>query len=574
MKIEREHQVKTSFGLAMDGGRSELTAYRLPFNSTVSMSSLCTVSLTPTDIVKLREAVLNEWYVKFELDGLPAYAFLGRVANEQSVDQHDEALEALGVIQPVSRPAQLFTSYSFDISIHEDRVVEINVSADPDKVHHLGVRPKRERRKKTSSAAGGTGSAPILSAAEFEIHFTYTVRWKHAMDGASMSGSSRLDKYHKQALETHHMEIHWVSILSSCLTVLLLVAFLAVVLVRALRRDVDQYELGLRMTGGVGMEDAGWKLIARDVFRFPPHRNTFAALVGNGYQLLALAACLLVLSVLGHIHATNRAGMRMAVMVLYAFTSGMAGYQAAAYYRQLQGDKWVGNILLTCSIMAVPAFSVGIWNNTIAVFYGSIAALPVWAVALVILLWALVTVPLQVLGGIIGKNRHAKFAAPVATNKYAREIPPQPWFTQWYAQMGLGGLIPFASIYIELHYIFASIWTHKVYAVYSVLAIIFVMLLLTTAFVSIACTYFQLEAEDCRWWWRSFGLGAAVGGYFMGYATLWFFTHGQMSGLLQCSMYFGSNALFALALALILGTVAWRASLTFVRNIYRFVKAD
>ena len=44
---------------------------------------------------------------------------------------------------------------------------------------------------------------------------------------------------------------------------------------------------------------------------------------------------------------------------------------------------------------------------------------------------------------------------------------------------------------------------------YGVLAIASVMLVLVTAFITIALTYFQLAIEDHRWWWRSFFSGGA-----------------------------------------------------------------
>lgn len=47
-----------------------------------------------------------------------------------------------------------------------------------------------------------------------------------------------------------------------------------------------------------------------------------------------------------------------------------------------------------------------------------------------------------------------------------------------------------------------------------------------------------------------------------------------MSGLLQVSFYFGYNALISYAFFIMLGTVGWRASLSFVRAIYRAVKHD
>ena len=77
--------------------------------------------------------------------------------------------------------------------------------------------------------------------------------------------------------------------------------------------------------------------------------------------------------------------------------------------------------------------------------------------------------------------------------------------------LGGAGFLPFSAIYIELYYIFASVWGHKVYTIYSILFIVFIILIIVTAFITIALTYFQLAVEDHSWWWRSFVCGGSTG---------------------------------------------------------------
>jgi hypothetical protein len=48
------------------------------------------------------------------------------------------------------------------------------------------------------------------------------------------------------------------------------------------------------------------------------------------------------------------------------------------------------------------------------------------------------------------------------TTKFPRDIPPLPWYRTTGPQMLMAGFLPFSAIYIELYYIFASIWGHKV----------------------------------------------------------------------------------------------------------------
>ena len=47
----------------------------------------------------------------------------------------------------------------------------------------------------------------------------------------------------------------------------------------------------------------------------------------------------------------------------------------------------------------------------------STAALPFGTIVIILLIWALITIPLTVAGGIIGKNTRTEFKATCRTNK-------------------------------------------------------------------------------------------------------------------------------------------------------------
>ena len=64
--------------------------------------------------------------------------------------------------------------------------------------------------------------------------------------------------------------------------------------------------------------------------------------------------------------------------------------------------------------------------------------------------------------GIAGKNTKQEFNAPCRTTKLPREVPGMPWYRSAIPQMCMAGFLPFSAIYIELYYIFASVWGHKV----------------------------------------------------------------------------------------------------------------
>ena len=65
------------------------------------------------------------------------------------------------------------------------------------------------------------------------------------------------------------------------------------------------------------------------------------------------------------------------------------------------------------------------------------------------------------------------------------------------------GILTNSAISIELYYIFATIWGHKLYTLYGILLIVFGILTIVTSFITVALTYFQLSVENYHWWWRS-----------------------------------------------------------------------
>ena len=365
---------------------------------------------------------------------------------------------------------KLFLHTHFDIHYNGNKVIEINVATDPSRVLDLTA----------------------ISEGVVPAEFSYSVKWKET----TISYEKRLEKYSRFSFLKQHLEIHWFSIINSFVTVLLLTGFLATILMRVLKNDFNKYA---RDDEDPEEDESGWKYIHGDVFRFPEYSSTFCAIVGVGTQFLLLMSSIFMLSMIGIYYPYNRGALLTSCLVLYAATAGVAGYSSGVLYKQMGGSNWVKNNILTAALFCGPLLLVFSVNNSVAWYYGTTAALPFGTICIIVVIWALVTLPLTVLGGIAGKNSKTEFNAPTRANKYPREIPALPWYRSTIPQMCMAGFLPFSAIYIELYYIFASVWGHKVYTIYSILFIVFIILIIVTAFITIALTYFQLAAEDHRW---------------------------------------------------------------------------
>ncbi|XP_073289078.1 transmembrane 9 superfamily member 2-like [Primulina huaijiensis] len=339
----------------------------------------------------------------------------------------------------------------------------------------------------------------------------YSVKWKET----STPFEKRMQKYSQSSAMSQHLEIHWFSIINSCVTVLLLTGFLATILMRVLKNDFVKRQLKIkkRLVGITFMV----------MFRYPKYKSLFAASLGSGSQLFTLTFFIFILALVGVFYPYNRGALFTALVVIYALTSGIAGYPAASFYGQLEGTNWVWNLLLTGSLFCGPLFLTFCFLNTVAIAYNATVALPFGTIVAIFLKWALVTSPLLVLGEIAGKNSKAEFQALCRTTKYPREIPPLPWYRGTLSQMAMAGFLPFSAIHIELYYIFASVWGHRIYTIYNILFIVFIILLIVTAFITVALTFFRLAAEDHEWWWRSFLCGGSTGLFIYGCCLYYFY---------------------------------------------------
>ena len=67
-------------------------------------------------------------------------------------------------------------------------------------------------------------------------------------------------------------------------------------------------------------------------------------------------------------------------------------------------DVQVRNVVLTVALFCGPMLITFSVLNTVAIVYRTTAALPFGTICIIIVIWALVTFPLTVLGGIAGKN--------------------------------------------------------------------------------------------------------------------------------------------------------------------------
>lgn len=521
-----------SLGEVLDGDRMAVSLYDIAFKVDATKVDLCKLTLKEEDVKRLREAIEDLYYYEIVIDEIPVRGFIGHLEE--------------GNMLPHVHTIHFWNHQLINIEYNGDEIIFANISTKDSELISL--------------------DDPTIP---LEIPFTYSVKWHET----SMEYKDRGKRVRDNIFFPKTLEIHWLSIINSMVLVFLLMGFVVIILTRVLKKDFARYNIE-DDEDVVEEEDNGWKIIHTDVFRFPPCKTLFCAILGVGTQFLILASSILLMALLGMFNVHHHGSINTAAILLYALTSCISGYVSANLYRKMGGENWVWNANLTSILFAGPFFVVWSFVNTVAWIYGSTQALPWGTIILLGMLWAVLGYPLTVIGSIFGKNWANGFDAPCRTKNIAREIPPLVWYRSTLAHCIVGGFLPFSAISVELYYIFATVWGREQYTLYGILFVVYAILLSVTACISVALTYFQLSVEDYRWWWRSIFSAGSTGLFVFFYALFYYFKRSNMSGMLQTIEFFGYTFLACYVFFLMLGTMSFFASLKFVRYIYVNIKMD
>jgi transmembrane 9 superfamily protein 2/4 len=409
-----------------------------------------------------------------------------------------------------------------------------------------------------------------------KIPYTYSVYWK---EDESIEWSRRWDLYFVNDDDSAH--IHWLAIVNSLVIAFLLTIVVAIVMLRTLSRDIQKYneashdpESKKKGTTDVEEDDSldditGWKLVHGDVFRPPSMGGLFAPVIGSGVQLMVVMVALLVLSATGVLNPSYRGGFVSFGLFLFVFAGVFSGYFSARVYKTFKGDNWKKNATMTALIFPGFLFSCIFVLNLFVWAQASSTAIPFTTLLALLFMWLCISLPLVFVGSYFGFNREP-WEHATRTNMIARQIPPQPWYLKTIPSMVLGGLIPFAVIFIELLFVFKSVWQDKssYYYMFGFLGLVVGVLLLVVMEISVVATYFLLSAENWSWWWRSFLVGAGSAVWVFAYSVWYFYTSLSVQGWVSGLLFFAYSTLACCVYGVLVGTAGFLASYAFVRKIY------
>ncbi|CAA6666154.1 unnamed protein product [Spirodela intermedia] len=516
-----------NLGEVLRGDRIENSIYTFKMQSNEVCKVACRVKLNAEAAKNFKEKIDEEYRVNMILDNLPV-----AVARQRRDGIHAKSYEHGFRVGFKGSPASKDEKYyinnhlSFKVMFHEDqesgtaRIVGFEVFP-------LRVVPNSLARQEVD--------------AEKEVVFTYDVTF----ETSEIKWASRWDTY----LLMNDDQIHWFSIINSLMIVLFLSGMVAMIMMRTLYKDIANYNQ--LETQEEAQEETGWKLVHGDVFRPPVNSGLLCVYVGTGVQFFAMTLVTMIFALLGFLSPSNRGGLMTAMVLLWVFMGLFAGYSSARLYKMFKGGEWKKNTLKTAFMFPGIAF---------AVFFSS-GAVPFGTMFALVFLWFGISVPLVFVGSYLGYKKPAI-------------EDPQAWYMQPAFSILIGSILPFGAVFIELFFILTSIWLNQFYYIFGFLFIVFVILIITCAEITIVLCYFQLCSEDYHWWWRAYLTAGSSAFYLFLYSAFYFFTKLEITKVVSGVLYFGYMLIVSYAFFMLTGTIGFYACFWFVRKIYSSVKID
>lgn len=566
--------VTLNLGEVLRGDRIWESDYNLVMNNETTCADLCSKTVDKAGLQRADELIRAKYNVEWIVDNLPgATAFISLV----NMKRYYAAGFPLGYIGEngaayLNNHAIVLIRYRKARS-DPNRNVIVAFEVYPKSVSAGEVKCPGTQDKYEPFAIDTTKESDV-------IPFTYSVYWR---EDKELSWESRWNMYLSNPDES--VRVHWFALVNSLVIASFLAILVGVILIRTLNRDIQTYNqqyMQLQNLDGVEENDkdlmtevSGWKLVYADVFRAPRSPVLFASLVGSGIQFLVMVGTVVGFACMGVLNPSFRGGFLSYALFLFAFAGIFSGYVSSRVNKNFGSDQWGKCAILTALVAPGVIMAVVVSLNFFVWHEASSSAIPFTTLLALICIWFFISAPLVVIGSYVGSKVTAT-TVPTRISVIPRQIPGQRRYKSLIPSVLIGGLLPFLVILVELRFVYNSVWQTKsaYYYMYGFLALVFFVLQITVMEMSIVITYFQLNTEDYRWWWRSFFVGTGSAWWILIYSIFYYFTTLELQGFVPMLMFFGYSIMGTFVYGLITGTIGFFASYLFVMKIYGAIKAD
>ncbi|KAI5955452.1 hypothetical protein KGF57_003584 [Candida theae] len=606
--VNNAKPVHLSLGEILRGDRIWQSGYDLKFGVDEPCLRLCDLLASQSGIRRASNLIKDGYVVHWTIDDLPG-------ATTFETNSHRRKYYAAGF--PMG-----FVDEKTDISYlynHVMLVIRYHQEQDPSKYTIVGfeVYPKSVIDENCPTSKDYQNFPLIykadergeLSTEKTRIPYTYSVYWR---EDSSIDYDSRWDLYYENESGDSSSKIHWISFVNSTVLIFLASLIVMIVMIQVLKKDIRQQAPKLPLSdsaiaaGEVGAASdhvsttgGGWKNLANEVNAIPNAELLLTTLVSGGVQtLIAIVGVIAITSLNSikskHYFFNNHQGAIFSFGIFCFMGSGLVSSSLGLILHKMfrketnmRYDIWQTLILSLMFSAVLPAFLFLLMFilNFFVWAQDSSTALPFGTIVVFVLLFILIQCPLGVIGGVYGNNykfNPKNFLSNGDDEKrqgrsHRKGARLHKQLASYLKSVLTHGLIPFGIVYVELLFVFNSVWLEKTtfYYMYGFLFVTTVMLIIIIVELTIVSIYVSLVYyNDANWTWLSFKVGSSIGWYIYAYSIYYFITVLNIDDFVSSLLFFSYMGLACFIIGIACGAVGVLTGLVFIRKIYSAVKLE
>ncbi|EER36221.1 conserved hypothetical protein [Candida tropicalis MYA-3404] len=597
--------VHTSLGELLKGERIWQSGYELNFGVDVPCNRLCDLLSTQNGIKRASELIKDGYVNHWSIDGLPGATTFESTNHRK---KYYAAGFPMGFVNPDDGISYLYNHVMLVIRYHKEKG-----SSNENTIVGFEVYPKSVSNEECPGSSKNFQNYPLvprykengeLDDERTLIPYTYSIYWR---EDNTIDYDSRWELYYENESNGAHIHVHWISFVNSFVLIFLASLIVMIVLIKVLKKDIQNTNSPspLPTTNDLDANMSNsWKTLINDVNHIPCAELFLTTLVAAGIQMFIAIIGVIIILMLNSIGTKNtffntHQGAFFSISIAFIIGSGLiSSYAGILLHKYFRGDslnqpydKFITIALSLLFSAALPAliFAVVLVLNFFVWAKESSAALPFGTIVVLLLCFLLIQCPLGIVGGCYA-NKYTKvdFKTPPPspmTEKSMYYTTRQPKkagkflavLFNYLRTVCIYGIIPFGIVYVELLFIFNSVWLEKTtfYFMYGFLFVTIIMLIIIIIESTIVAVYISLVVyNDPHWIWLSFQVGSSLGWFIYGYSIYYYVRILNVQDFVSGLLYFVYMALASVIIGVSCGAVGLLTGLLFVRKIYGAIKVD
>ena len=552
-------KAEDTLGEILTGEEFFTTNYIAKTNEDQYCQVLCYNNFSEKSIDIIKKLIFRKYFTNWVLDKLPSGLINYDITTKKTSLQYFNGIP-LGFIK--DGDFYIYNHLQFHIllnKIDDDKYNVVGFNIMPMSIKHNNEKEICAKEPKNILDNLNLENQPLVSG---NILFTYDVIFEHS----NIVLASRWDNY-----KTSKSSIHWTGIIISQFIIVCLSIIIIVILYRNLKSDISSYNY--RISQLENIDEYDWKQVSGDVFR-PPYKNALllSSMLGTGTQLFLMMAAILFFGLFGFMNPEKRYNILNIGIIFFCCMGLPGGYVSTIFYKFWGGTNWILVSIMTSLVFPGTLFFGYIIVNIVLTIEKSNAAVHFHDILSLFILWIFCTLPLILIGSFFGVQKR-RMSCPCDINRIPSEVPKKPWYLQYIFITFVNGFFGFTTIFIELNYVMAALWNHKIYFLATFLWISFFLFIILVGEMSILFVFLNLCRGDYNWCWKSFIMGASPVIYMIIYSIYYSF-YLKITRISALVVYFGIMGLLCAIILFISGSISVFFNFTFLRIIYSKIRKD